>query len=137
MKYDITHSCGCTETVDLLGTNSHGERDRKAAKLEAEPCAKCRAAAANEGSGMAELDGSDKQIAWASDIRRSMIAAVEALGGQMCAEEGHTEEEYATVRANIGRAVSNLKAATSSRWFIDHRDDKPVKAFKSAFMLGE
>lgn len=42
MKYEITHTCGCTETVNIYGTNVHGERDSKIAWMESKPCYKCQ-----------------------------------------------------------------------------------------------
>lgn len=40
-KYDITHSCGHSETVEIFGTNVHGERDRKLKWLEEHECHEC------------------------------------------------------------------------------------------------
>ena len=41
-KYEIEHTCGCVETVNICGTNVHGERERKAAWLASKPCYKCQ-----------------------------------------------------------------------------------------------
>ena len=42
-KYDITHSCGHTETVQLFGAGK--ERESRIAYLEKTPCAECKAIA--------------------------------------------------------------------------------------------
>ncbi len=41
-KYEIKHTCGHTETVNICGTNVHGERERKAEWLASKPCYKCQ-----------------------------------------------------------------------------------------------
>jgi len=41
MKYSITHCCGHTEEHDIIGTNAHGERDRKIAWYETTLCRDC------------------------------------------------------------------------------------------------
>lgn len=41
MKCVVTHSCGHTESVELFGKSA--DRERRAAWLEAQPCAECRA----------------------------------------------------------------------------------------------
>ena len=76
MKYEITYSCGHTETVQIYGTNVHGEREKKAdwlakhhvcsACLKADREAAKAAAERAKANGMTE--GSDKQMAWACDI---------------------------------------------------------------------
>lgn len=40
-KYQITHTCGHTETHEIFGTNSHGERDRKEAWFATTLCSDC------------------------------------------------------------------------------------------------
>ncbi|MEG0374645.1 MAG: hypothetical protein RR547_13740 [Raoultibacter sp.] len=130
MKYNIIHSCGCTETIDLFGTNVHGERDSKAAHMESQPCINCRAAKENEISDMAVLVGSDKQISWAADIRREMVASVEALRTQLLAEPGHTDDEYGLVSGNFDKSLANLATETSAKWFIENRNLNAMSIFK-------
>jgi hypothetical protein len=89
-QYGITWRCGHETTVDITGTNAHGERERKAESLALLQCPACRragekagqqqaaaeAAAGNAAAGLSELTGSEKQVAWAETIRRDAIAAV-------------------------------------------------------------
>ena len=126
MKYEITHSCGCTETVEIFGTNVHGERDRKIAAMESKPCAACRAKAARSEDGMAALDGSDKQAAWAADIRKGMLDMIDREVAKMPAEQ---MEQALAIADN---AKSNLAAIESSKWFIEHRNDSDVNIIASA-----
>lgn len=44
-KYTITHSCGHTAEHQIYGTNTHGEREKRAAYLETTLCAECYARA--------------------------------------------------------------------------------------------
>lgn len=115
-KYEITHSCGCVETVEVYGTNVHGERDRKLARLASQPCAACRAKAARSMEGMAALDGSDKQAAWAADIRKEMLDMIDREVAKMPAEQLEQAQE------NGAKAKANLASLASSKWFIEHRN---------------
>ena len=142
MKYDITHSCGCVETVDIIGSNTHGERDRKIAWLESKPCRECEHKAAVEkanAEGMAELEGSEKQIAWALDIRRDMIAKIEEMIEENAAKSAgkFTDEQVATARANVAKAITNIKAVREAKWFIDNRLATAQSLFNTAFFLDE
>lgn len=110
-KYDIIHSCGHEETVQIYGTNTHGERENKKAWLESIPCRECAKAA--KSASMVQLDGSDKQVAWAMDIRLKVIGSVHDL--------------EAKENIDLTREIENIKSnITSAKWFIDHRDDDPV-----------
>lgn len=128
-KYEIEHSCGHVETVDIRGTNVHGERERKAAWLAGRPCRACAEAAARERAeeaakdeGMAELSGSARQVAWALDIRDGMLALLREEGerrARRAEEDGPGAGD--AIRELVGEAVGKVKAVGSARWFIDHR----------------
>ena len=66
-----THSCGHDgERYQAYGKSDGRERQLKA--IEAHPCPECRRKQADEqaaAAGLPQLVGSDKQIAWAADIR--------------------------------------------------------------------
>ena len=105
-KYTIVHECcGYTEEVQIYGKES--ERPAKAAYLAKQPCIKCRAKAARE-SGITE--GSDKQVAWAKDIRDGMIAKLDAYRG------------FAQADALADLATEWIDAHHDARWYIDNRD---------------
>ncbi|MFA5922345.1 MAG: hypothetical protein WC856_13800 [Methylococcaceae bacterium] len=86
-KYQITHSCGHTETVALFGKSK--DRDWQIEKLEGKICPECwheqqieadkKAAEQNAVSGLPELTGSEKQILWAEKIRADKLALLETL----------------------------------------------------------
>ena len=73
-KYTITYKCGHEGTVNLYGP--YDERDRKIAWLETQDCPHCQKArlkakvdSITEEKSLPELSGSEKQIAWAKEIR--------------------------------------------------------------------
>lgn len=142
-KYEIKHTCGHTETVNICGTNVHGERDHKIACLESKPCRECAAKAAAEDAvkaGLPKLSGSEKQVAWALDIRNEMIATLEDEGKQVIARRAEkcTDEQVAEVRANIAKAIGNVKAVKDAKWFIDNRYTTHFSTlFKLAYFLDE
>lgn len=85
MKYEVKMSCGHTETIQLFGKTA--DRERRIEWLEryglCEECKKEKAAEEMrkaEEAGLPELEGSEKQIAWAVKIRNGfMPKAKEAL----------------------------------------------------------
>lgn len=69
-KYEINYTCGHTSTVQLFGKCS--ERERKIEWMERQECPECRrkreaeeAVKVTEGLELPELEGSEKQVAWA------------------------------------------------------------------------
>ena len=121
--YDITYRCGHKDTVRIYGTNAHGEREKKAAWYGTIDCPDCKAAKtrqANKAAGMAELEGSDKQIAWAKDIRSECMA-----------EYTLRQQEIACHWADADQLIAWLKHKTSARWWIIH-NDSPLEALYAA-----
>ena len=94
-----THSCGHTgERYQAYG--HHSGRDRLLAAIQAQPCPECRKAAAEQqalSAGLPMLVGSDKQVAWASDIRERALRLLPA------------------------ERADKVRAETSARWWIDNR----------------
>ena len=85
----ITHSCGHTQTHQIYGKHSgFGGREEKIAWLEGRLCTKCwkaekdeqrakesaEAAEQAKASGLPELTGSEKQVAWAERIRAEILS---------------------------------------------------------------
>ncbi|MGW3197157.1 hypothetical protein ACWDBD_21715 [Streptomyces sp. NPDC001118] len=127
MKTAIEHVCGHIHTADLLGTNAHGERDRKAEWLATQLCPACartqrdedhqrqaeeaaHTAAANDWP---TLTGSEKQISWADQIR---VAAIEEM----------TKRLHSRLTADVAeKALAYWTRAalrqTDAAWWIDNR----------------
>lgn len=75
------------------------------------------------GVAFAALEGSEKQVAWAEDIRSKVYAAVEAVAKETVAanEAVASAEDLATAKENIERALETLRSETSAKWWIDNR----------------
>ncbi|MEF2736057.1 MAG: hypothetical protein U0N15_02370 [Bifidobacterium choerinum] len=124
-QYHIVHTCGHEETVQIYGTNVHGERTRKAEWLESKPCRECEREALREKTlvGAAELTGSDKQVAWANDLRAKAIDEARKLLAKLEADTRVSQADKDTWRANGENAIKAMLAETSAREIIDHRDN--------------
>lgn len=79
----ITHSCGHESRQQMYGR--YDARERRAASLGQYPCPECRARQGEE-RGCKPLLGSDKQRAWAGDIRARYLAAHPELTPEECAQ---------------------------------------------------
>ncbi|MEG2086118.1 MAG: hypothetical protein RR054_04410 [Clostridia bacterium] len=76
MKYNITYACGHTSTVEIFGTNAHGERDNQKEWYKTRLCPDCYKIEQFEiaknltiASNFPRLVGTEKQIEWAEKIR--------------------------------------------------------------------
>ena len=79
--YDVTHTCGHTSNVALFGPHSQRDRRREyLASIDCPACQKAREKAATEAAtsqySLVDLQGSEKQVAWATDIRAKAIIAL-------------------------------------------------------------
>jgi hypothetical protein len=95
----IKYACGHTDQQQMYGKVS--ERDRRAEYMGRSKCPTCAAAEAVEKSsaaGLPVLTGSDKQIAWAAQIRERALRLLPA------------------------DRAEKLRPETSAKWWIDHRD---------------
>ena len=116
-KYEISHTCGHTRTVELFG--KYEDRERKIEWLETQECPECAKAREARQSeeieselGLKPLAGSDKQGAWAKSIRdpylkqfKVMITSIE------------------TSKPEMIEAIYNwLCNKTESKFWIDNRD---------------
>ena len=118
-KYQVTHSCGCTETHQLYGKQK--DRDSKIEWLEGTLCRKCyraekakereqaneRAGNLAESLGFVALTGSEKQVAWAQTIRQGIYEDI--------------IKHNTIVDADVAVKILNLE--TTAKWWIDNRDD--------------
>jgi len=117
-KYHITHSCGHTVTHNIVGTNAHGERDRREQQLTSQVCSDCyraeqTAAAVEANAGLPALSGSEKQIAWAESIRAKAVASLEEARAQI-----NHEHPLAT---RAGELIDDVLAQSEARYWIDNR----------------
>jgi hypothetical protein len=135
-QYGITWTCGHETTVNITGTNAHGERERKAESLARLACPACRkdaeaadrtsanteAAAANEAAGLPALDGTPKQAAWAEAIRAGALAEICQTVLAVPGGKRHAEE----ITAVYARAAARERRA--SAWIDGRADARQVIA---------
>lgn len=119
-QYTITHTCGHTSVAKLFG--KHDGRDRRITALSAEDCSACRAGAAKataEVAGLPALTGSEKQIAWATDIRAEQIAQLDTTMADVRARTVATAPAWATTA--IETAAEATRRQVTASWWIDNR----------------
>lgn len=125
-QYNIHHTCGHEETVQIYGTNVHGERQRKAEWLESKPCRDCERKALREENltGAAELTGSDKQVNWANDLRAKAIDDIKAKLAKLDTQYTAAPQEWKDAQRKAGEAIiTAMLAETNAKTIIDHRDN--------------
>ena len=118
--YDVNHSCGHTQVVELFGKTS--ARYEKIEYLERGVCPDCyremkqeereqeneRAAKLAKSLGFSQLEGSEKQIAWANSIRQKVYEDI-------CqSDTEHPVYGYSLV-------AEAISLETTAKWWIDNR----------------
>ena len=149
--YDISHTCGHDERIELFGPTR--ERERRLEWLQERPCTKCwkkeRAAEAEArknkeaamiveklGDDAAEalnaipsaackLVGSSRQIMWAEDIRAKCITEIiDQLHNLVARVPGKATAQLSAEFTVRCRAYASVIAnETSAAWWIDNRGD--------------
>ena len=125
-QHNIRHTCGHEETVQIYGTNVHGERQRKAEWLESKPCRDCEREAMREANlaGAAELEGSEKQVRWANDLRAKAIGDTKAKLATLDTQYIAAPQEWKDAQRKAGEAIiTAMLAETSAKTIIDNRLD--------------
>lgn len=120
-KYTINHTCGHQVTIQLYGSNK--DRERRIAYLETIECEECRksranaaAAEANAARGLADLAGTEKQVAWANTIRDNAYRCLDSLAPLATNEQA---------KAMMDGWRAKMDATTDAKWWIDNRYDIP------------
>lgn len=127
-KYEITYTCGHSTTVQLYGKTS--EREAYIEREERHECPECRAKKAQseaKENGLAELNGSPKQVSWASDIRNEMLKSIDSYEEKLVAyaeETNQPAEAMETAKANFKLVRDFLAEEKSAKWFIDNRTER-------------
>lgn len=139
MKMEIAYSCGHTDVVQVYGKAS--EREYKLARMAESVCPDCKAARAKiaaeksaeqaDADGLPRLVGSDKQIAWADDIRRKFIADTDELRGQLSKAATENPELYRDRFDAWNAAVDRIKAQTKAAWWIDNNHVPAARLVKA------
>ena len=149
--YDITHTCGHDERIELFGPTR--ERESRIEWLQERPCTECwkkerkaeaearkdkeaamivekfgddAAGAINAISNAAcKLEGSSRQIMWAEGIRAKCITDIlDRLHNLVAHIPGKaTAQQSAEFAARCKAIASVIANETSAAWWIDNRDD--------------
>jgi len=137
-KYEVNYSCGHSAEIQLFGPTK--ARYRKIEWLEESGvCPECykaqkdaeRAAATQKAaeeaksSGLPELIGSEKQVAWAESIRNEALNHNNKINDdpQIIADQPEEKQEEARRALEILiTARKRLEVETSAKWWIDNRD---------------
>ncbi len=136
-KYTIKANCGHEFETQLYGPNK--DRERKIEWYERDGlCPECYAAQKQEArdeenakaaenaqvQGLPELDGSEKQIAWATTIRDKMLAGMSArLDVFRAAPPAPGKEEMCeTLIARGQEYIDEQMTETSAKAWIENRD---------------
>ena len=118
--YNVNHSCGHSREIELFGKTS--ARYEKIEWMERGVCPDCyremkqeerkqeneRSATLAESLGFSQLEGSEKQIAWAKSIRQKTYE-----------DSCKLELEHPTYGYTL--VVKVLSLELSAKWWIDHR----------------
>ena len=119
-KYDITHTCGHVEHVNLVGP--YVQRDATIEKGTARDCLECFKTKQLEMNtkfasehNLLPLTGSEKQVAWAMQIRKEMYHALTQDLSRYAGVDIYME-------GKTNKKLENLFKVTEAKYFIDHRD---------------
>lgn len=134
----VRHACEHVTLYPFYGDDDYAWTDRceqlaqgtcllcQADEVEAERRRKTEQAklAARE-RGLAPLEGSDKQAAWAEGIRLSAFGAIDKVNAWIAQHDAEAEQEdpdhWHTVKQGIAKATAYLEEQVEAKWWIDHR----------------
>lgn len=122
--FTITHTCGHDSEAKLVGPAS--KVNPQIASLESRLCMDCYkskqaevAKVITQGRVLPDLEGSDKQVAWANTIRATILGQDKSLKIMLdtMSDRAHAEKVSSTMDA----VVTKLGTITSAKWWIDNR----------------
>ena len=122
-KYQITYKCGCTSTIQLFGkiADRH-KRLEYLATIKCPECyqAECYEAAKAKSSGLPELNGTEKQVRWATQIRASLLDDMHKHEAQIDTMP-RTDEDKAKMHEIFSNFYDVILSHTDSAFWIDNR----------------
>lgn len=134
-RYEVTRACGHIEYVALFG--KHKDREWRLENIESQKlCRECwqaelerrrqdetaKAAAEARESGLPELVGTEKQVAWAERIRMTILAKLDELATNAARKRDELQERFGISLEEFDAAVRAIQGKTSASWWIEHRD---------------
>lgn len=138
-QYNVTHACGCEATVRLTGKQA--ARYATIERLAKTTCSACRAeqaAASAAASNLPALTGSDKQVAWASDLRPEWLGKVAEVADSLRARLTNPAMADA-LEAAVAEVVEQGVARTAAAAWIDSRGQSVEALIKASLgkLLGK
>lgn len=124
-KYQVTYACGHTDTIQLYGKET--EREKRLAYLATIDCPNCYhekklQAAKAQTANLPELQGYEKQINWATQIRAELFAALDKYTKQIEDFQEAREEGKIVARKLFADFRAAMTAHVDCRFWIDNRD---------------
>ena len=142
MKYDITYSCGHAGTVELYGKTS--ERESKIRWYETTAvCPECYKKQQEEAAetitkyDLPELEGSEKQVAWAKKLMESAITVLETEGRKTAEEQAPTEAAKSQAHKAIDAHIARIRSAKHAADIIDTFKGINFSAINKSDILGK
>lgn len=142
MKYDVTYSCGHAGTVELYGKTS--ERESKIRWYETTAvCPECykkqqeAAAETTTNYELPELEGSEKQVAWAKKLMESAITVLETEGRKTAEEQASTEAAKSQAHKAIDAHIARIRSAKHAADIIDTFKGINFSATNKSDILGK
>lgn len=115
-KYTVIHTCGHEIVYQLYG--KHVERERKIKWLSGQECFQCRRKAEEEelkaaivGIDLPDIEGSEKQVKWAQEIRAQFVATARR----------YNKVDKIKPYVDFQKALSLISSVTTAKEFIDNR----------------
>lgn len=136
-QYTVNHACGCRQKHQLFGKIDG--RERMVAALENTACDECSAKmrAEKAKSEPNPLVGSDRQVSWASDIRRKAVSFLDGFEAKINAlPPGSPEDKVANARKVLADLRAAVDTQTSASWWIDHKHVSMTSVSALAKMFG-
>ena len=133
-KYQVTYACGHTDTIQLYGKEA--DREKRLAYLATIDCPDCYhnkqlQAAKAQTAGLPDLQGSDKQINWATQIRAEVYAALDKYSKLIEADQTAREQGKIVARKMFADFRAAMTAHTDCRFWIDNRGNFGTGDLKS------
>jgi hypothetical protein len=132
--YTISHRCGHDAAHQIRGTDTRGERGRRAEWLAGFDCPDCQtaakaaehdaentiAAALAAAESLPALAGTDRQVSRATTLRAAALDQLTDLGRSLL-DQASTVEQHRQLDAQIARGRAALLARTEAGWWLDRR----------------
>ncbi|MFR8116922.1 MAG: hypothetical protein ACLVAK_07970 [Clostridia bacterium] len=145
-QYSITFSCGHTGTVNLIGNNrekrieylkNHGKCSdcykKELAEKKAAAFKKCKEEA--KKLELINLEGSNKQIEWAIQIRQGFISQYNFYLNKMKEEDKILYNKYHSIMKNSEDLFEYLLSINSAKFFIENRSKELYEILEKVLEL--